>query len=105
MASFPPNSVTITTQITVMKFVVTAKKKVGTKSVIRNAPTEYRQPVCTEILEFPYNRLVATLIEIPATTDTFPLTTDFLKIRQSDITYYRHHTDLLPTKYRLFQKN
>jgi len=83
----------------------TAKKKVGTKSVIRKAPTEYRQPVCTEILEFPYNRLVATLIEIPATTDTFPLTTDFLKIRQSDITYYRHHTDLLPTKYRLFQKN
>ena len=83
----------------------TAKKKVGTKSVIRNAPTEYRQPVCTEILEFPYNRLLATLIEIPATTDTFPLTTDFLKIRQSDVTYYRHHTDLLPTKYRLFQKN
>ena len=85
--------------------ILTAKKKVGTKSVIRNTPTEYRQPVCTEILEFPYNRLVATLIEIPATTDTFPLTTDFLKIRQSDITYYRHHTDLLPTKYRLFQKN
>ena len=94
-----------TTNDAIQKKDNTAKKKVGTKSVIRKAPTEYRQPVCTEILEFPYNRLLATLIEIPATTDTFPLTTDFLKIRQSDITYYRHHTDLLPTKYRLFQKN
>ena len=44
------------------------------------------------------------MITNPHTTDSYPLTTDFLKFRKSIKAYYRRNTDLLPTKYRLITK-